>query len=60
MAPCVSHIIIFLIPIAINNSVIEIPAAPPPLTINLTSPGYFFINFKELINAAAQTIAVPC
>lgn len=51
---------IFLIPTSNNNLVILNPAAPPPLIINFTSYGFFYISLRELITAAQQTMAVPC
>ena len=47
-------------PILIRSLIIELPAAPAPLTTNLADSKDLLTNLNELIRAATTTIAVPC
>ena len=55
-----SHIVIFFTPSFKRNFAIAMPAAPAPFITSLIPSICLFASFKAFINAAAETIAVPC
>ena len=60
IVPLILNPYISLIPNFNSILIIELPAAPVPLTITFNSSGFLLTNFIELISAAVTTIAVPC